>query len=499
MPHVFISYHKDSSREYARKFAKHLIDAGFDVWIDDRIDYGTEWERVIFEEGLDKSAAVVVIMTRGAWESVWVRRERQYAEANEIPISPLRVDDYIFPPYLSTQFVEARSWQMPPVEFLDYLEKIGVTRRQDGGRDVAKANQVADKPSAPPPARAVRQAKSKPSRRPIWAGLAVFLAVGAVILVVALVLPNLPSGNSSPTLSPQPESTEFPDYNATRAAITGIQPTASAAEPLPDSIVIAYTVDESIVGINSDGSEQITITEDGSAPAWSPDGSQIAFMRRSGATDNPDIFVMDANGMNQINLTNSPATDSYPAWSPDGSQIVFSSIREETGYAEHLYVMNADGSNVRRITSNDFNKNTDASWSPDGTRIAFTGIYNGRDAVYLIDIDGANLHLLPIEALRQGESCTNPDWSPDGSQIVMTCIWGLEFDIAVVNIDGSNFRRLTDTHMNFHPTWSPDGSQIVFRSTPDDEESNLYVMNVDGSNLRRLTDDPALEFASDWR
>ncbi|MBK8029678.1 MAG: toll/interleukin-1 receptor domain-containing protein [Chloroflexi bacterium] len=133
MAHVFISYHKDSSRAYARQLADHLIARGFDVWIDDRIDFGSEWERAIFEDGLDRAAAVVVIMTKGAWESRWVRREREYAEFKRLPIIPLRAEDYIFPPYLATQFVDVRGWVLPPDTFLDALAELGVTRRADRG------------------------------------------------------------------------------------------------------------------------------------------------------------------------------------------------------------------------------------------------------------------------------------------------------------------------------------------------------------------------------
>ncbi len=102
--------------------------------------------------------------------------------------------------------------------------------------------------------------------------------------------------------------------------------------------------------MNADGSNQKNLTNNGaysSAPAWSPDGSQIAFMR----INNGDIgiYVMNADGSNQRDLTTNSAFDVEPAWSPDGSRIAFRSLRD--GNAE-IYVMNADGSNPTRLTTN---------------------------------------------------------------------------------------------------------------------------------------------------
>ncbi|MBK8031796.1 MAG: toll/interleukin-1 receptor domain-containing protein [Chloroflexi bacterium] len=142
MAHVFISYHRDSSREYARRLADYLIEKGFDVWIDDQIDYGTEWERVIFEEGLDNATALIVIMTRGAWESEWVRSEREYAAYKKIPILPLRIEEFIFPPYLTRQYVdlretEGRPHRLPPEDFLKRLAQY-VIRKSIPGEDATQ-------------------------------------------------------------------------------------------------------------------------------------------------------------------------------------------------------------------------------------------------------------------------------------------------------------------------------------------------------------------------
>ena len=109
-------------------------------------------------------------------------------------------------------------------------------------------------------------------------------------------------------------------------------------------------------------------------PAWSPDGRKLAFVsRRDG---NSEIYVMNADGSGQENLTRQPASDSHPSWSPDGRKIVFVSRRD--GNSE-IYVMNADGSGLRNVTRTPSN-DLDPAWSPDGRAIAFVQKIQGKCA-----------------------------------------------------------------------------------------------------------------------
>jgi Tol biopolymer transport system component len=156
---------------------------------------------------------------------------------------------------------------------------------------------------------------------------------------------------------------------------------------------------------------------------------------------------MSAAGTAPVRLNNNTASETSPAWSPDGTKLVFSSLREISptfpdGGNYDIYVMNADGTSLVRLTNFPGNE-LQPTWSPDGSKIAFVA-----------DGDG-----------------------------------GLS-QIYSMNANGTNRVRLTGAlHEDVSPSWSPDGTKIVFSSTRDGNPE-LYVMNADGTNPVRLTTDP---------
>ena len=137
MAHVFISYSK-KNRIYARKLADHLLASGFDVWIDDRIDFGTNWEREIFK-AIDRCSAFIVIMTPASDESIWVQRERQHAENRRKQPLPLLLEGEVFPFYNVIQYYDVRGEKLPERGFLERLAAF--VPRSHAGRDVAAAPQ----------------------------------------------------------------------------------------------------------------------------------------------------------------------------------------------------------------------------------------------------------------------------------------------------------------------------------------------------------------------
>ena len=185
-------------------------------------------------------------------------------------------------------------------------------------------------------------------------------------------------------------------------------------------------------------------------PSWSPDGTKIAF--QSWEHDPSEIYVMDVDGGNLVQLTDNAAYDDYPNWSPDGTKIAYNS---EVGSTVEIFVMNADGSEQTRLTSTQYMHNYFPIWSPDGTKILFQSSRFGKGTwgLYIMDADGKNV--VPISESAYYNSAV--------------------------------------------ASWSPDGTTILFNSDRDEEENGeLYLVDTDGSNVTRLTDNSALEYFAHW-
>jgi Tol biopolymer transport system component len=272
--------------------------------------------------------------------------------------------------------------------------------------------------------------------------------------------------------------------------------------------------DFEIYVMNADGSGQTQLTYNDAFdgyPAWSPDRTKIAFQSdREWA--NGAIYVMNADGTDQHSITTSPGYhEGQPAWSPDGTKIAFVSDREEMNY--EIFVMNADGSEPRRLTYF-YGQDGDPSWSPDGTKIAFSSSLGGPDEGRTIFVISANPvgYLDPKPGLTQLTkpdpystwSDSDPVWSPDGTKIAFTStqhgrdIWVMNAD--GVNADGTGQTRLTaDPASDWMPAWSPGGTKIAFVSDREPAGNfEIYVMNADGMGKHNLTNNGAYDRDPAW-
>ena len=241
--------------------------------------------------------------------------------------------------------------------------------------------------------------------------------------------------------------------------------------------------------------------------------AQIAFVsQRDG---NFEIYVMDANGGNQRRLTNGRHADWNPSWSPDGKHIVFCSDRDEHahpihgGFTAEIYVMDADGGNQQNLT-NDPNEDHHPSWSPDGKRIVFSSDRDRKQGdhnyeIYVMDTNGGN----PQNLTNNPFEDKYPSWSPDGKRIVFSSVrdghfigdFGLTSEIYVMDADGGNQRRLTENRKNdWYPSWSPDGKRIAFSSDRKGDLQNfeIYVMDTNGGNQQRLTENRVYDEQASW-
>lgn len=229
-----------------------------------------------------------------------------------------------------------------------------------------------------------------------------------------------------------------------------------------------------------DGSELRQLTSGPGAdatPIWSPDGTQIVYA--SDRSGNEDVWIVQADGTGLRNLTSHPAGDSHPSWSPDGRLIVFNSTRGD-GENDDIFVIDVDGSNLRRITDNGLYWDTFPSFSPDGRKIVFRRLLRERmsegtlanSEVMVMNTDGTGAINLSRHPWFDGW----PSWSPDGRQIAFSSNRSDAYQIYIMNADGSGIMRVVDSpYTDNRPQWLPDGKGLIFNR---EREARIEMLQV---------------------
>jgi Tol biopolymer transport system component len=297
----------------------------------------------------------------------------------------------------------------------------------------------------------------------------------------------------------------------TLATVALLSLSSAAINPSPASgSQIAFISDRDgnweIYVMNPDGSGQTRLTnspDEDRLPSWSPDGRYIAFA--SNRQGDWGIYVLDVEAARRgggiaeaTRLTKWPGNDRDPAWSPDGTRLAFSSPRDDDW---EIYLIAVDGRGETQLTNN---RAADwlPAWSPDGKRIAFVSDRDGNWEIY-------TMNAAPPAGGTGGSEQTNrtnnaaddwvPAWSPDGTHIAFQSNRDGNWEIYTMNTDGTEQTNLTnDPSDDWDPAWSPDGRRIVFMSERDGNRE-IYTMNAeDGSQVIRLTHNPAADKSPVW-
>ena len=295
-----------------------------------------------------------------------------------------------------------------------------------------------------------------PFKKLLWGSAVKAAAAAAVVATVGVFA--VPDGFgllvTDPEIGPVPDFSNFSYVTASgRVRLTDNPARDAGGAWAPDCSRIAFTSNRKgsigfrndIYTMDADGTNVVNLTKtrrDDSQPDWSPDGTRIAFA--SEIKGNTDIYVMNADGTGQTNLTNMPGLNLTPSWSPDGERVLFSRYR---GLTPEVYVINSDGTLRRNLSQHEATDGW-ASWSPDGKTIAFA-------------------------SNRHGDWQADPLWLPT-----------LGTSVYAMNADGTGIMRLTNSDSaDVDPRWSPDGQWLSFTRV-ELQGPRVFIMRSDGSDLR---------------
>ena len=328
--------------------------------------------------------------------------------------------------------------------------------------------------------------------RRYWALGALATFVGAVILIL------LDGGAASQTATPAMSAQSNAATRGGRSRIAFLR-----GNPGPPCRPVSACHDELYV-MNADGTglRRLTRNTELGDPAWSPNGRKLVFVERverGGAPCRPagrcheEIYVINADGTGLRRLTRNAVFDGNPVWSPDGRRIAF--VRDRDRQTANIFVMNADGSDQRRLTPNLRRRPwIELAWSPDWKKIAFvaSGGHRGAADIFVMNADGSGLR----NATNTVTTSFDFAWSPDGRRIAYLegSLGGAP--LTVVNADGTGKQRLTGPLMVDlgSPSWSPDGRTLAFTGRGGD----IYVVHAEGSGLRKLTAGPGWDVGARW-
>jgi TolB protein len=212
------------------------------------------------------------------------------------------------------------------------------------------------------------------------------------------------------------------------------------------------------------------------SPAWSPDGSKIAYV--SFENQKPVVYIQNLVTRQRIAVANYKGSNSAPAWSPDGTKLAIALSR--SGLTQ-VYLINVDGTGLQRLTNSD-SIDTEPQFSPDGQNIYFTSDRSGGPQIYKMSVNGGE----PQRITFEGDYNISPRISPDGKTLAFISRREGKFQLYVIDLASRQVQRLSDTDKDESPSFAPNGKYIMY-ATETANRGSLAVVSIDGQVKHSLT------------
>ncbi|MCC6896652.1 MAG: PD40 domain-containing protein [Anaerolineae bacterium] len=500
---------------------------GMKIWTDEGIEPGTPLWKDTIEQAIESAGCIVVILSPDSKQSIWVKRELDYGQAQQRHTFAVLVagDERNAVPFslIGSQYIDLRTNLDAGVQKLvsavsRHLDVESATQqklrlaKEDAQRRAAEADlQRADQQriledelarsrqrvaeenqrrqqeqvviESPvtepqpvletiPPATSAKKPRRLIRRAVLVIGL---LALAAGLIVV------LPKALRVPTTLCR----DLPSSTKSSSTLGGGQGQLAFVSRRDGGIQIYRT--------DADGKNLCRLTTEGDVntnPEWSPDGSRLAFVNipKGNFGDTGEVAIIDTDGHNFKILSNLRSDSSgfmSPRWSPDGTTLAFDL---SVSYVTQLYTLDVASETTTRLAP--FGETTDTgnpAWSPDGQQIAFVKYRKFSDlaesdpqdsGIYVMNVDGSENHAIALNAVGQ------PYWSPDGAKIAFNGGNG----IYIANAAGTELDKVYDTanSIMFLAGWSPNGEQLLLRGSIADNQ-DIYLIDVDGRNLHPIS------------
>jgi dipeptidyl aminopeptidase/acylaminoacyl peptidase len=275
-------------------------------------------------------------------------------------------------------------------------------------------------------------------------------------------------------------------YGSAPVQITGLMQDFEDPRWSPDGKMIACVSDDQIWVMEANGRNPIKLTNHGAGaklPRWSPDGKLIAFYSKAKGWDQVWVIKPNGTGLKRIITLNNDFESAD--WSPDSSKIAASAFEEKEPYNSDIYIFDVVGGKHKVITPPDKSFDLQPRWSPDGKHIAFLSNRNGWDHIYRMNADGSNVVQVSSGNFEHEEA----NWSPDGKWICfLRDDHGTRRLLKAPAGGGSPVRIDGDQDgICFFEAWTPDSKDIVAQFSSPSQPAALRIYKADGSGVREIT------------